>query len=418
LGVALTAGLLLLEACAIGDVQLTRVGGEDTGADIEDRDVAAPTDPDPDPDSDSDIGPTPGSDAGEEPDATDATDGSAEPDPAPDASVEGDPDAGQDQDQDEAPRFEFCERYGTPIETAKLQDDRLRGVSGVVASHRNAGILWVHNDFPDVPTVYAVEAATGITRGVLRAPTGLVALNLEDIALARCPDAEEDMAESVDPQARCLWLADSGNNDQTRTDLSIFVLPEPVLSESGGAAAEPETWTADRVWHFPFSYPDGNHDSEAFMVEPDGSALYLLEKLDASPARLFEAKGPFEDGMPLVLERIGELAAQTIGIPPFDLTPTLGRMMTGADLHPSRTRFVMRSYIGSYEYRLTQDDWALELPSVKPVIVALGPLSEPQGEAIAYDASGKALWTISEDPNQRPGQGIHHYPCLDESSVP
>lgn len=315
--------------------------------------------------------------------------------------------------------FAFCERYSAaPIQTATLQDERLTGVSGIVASRRNAGILWVHNDFPGVPTVYAVEAATGLTRGVLQAPASLSAFNLEDIALARCPAAEsgpntapaaEEMASS---EESCLWLADSGNNEKRRTDLSVIVLPEPLLSWPAQGTAEGvarvEAWTAARAWRFPFSYPSENCDSEAFVVDPDGSAFYLLEKVDGPQARLFEARGPFVDGEGVVMAQIGALAARE-----FIVTPTLGRMMTGADLHPSRRRFVLRSYIGSFEYRFETDDWPAELPTVTPVTVAWGPLSEPQGEAVAYDANGMSLWTISEDPNQQPGQAIHFYPCLD-----
>ena len=319
------------------------------------------------------------------------------------------PDSGSAQEA-----FAFCERYSAaPIQTAMLQDARLTGVSGIVASRRNAGILWVHNDFPGVPAVYAVEAATGITRGILRAPASFLALNLEDIALARCPAPVDGKAEAA--VETCLWLADSGNNEKRRTDLSIIALPEPLLSWPGRGTAEgaalAEEWVATDAWRFPVAYPGDNLDSEAFVVEPDGSAFYLIEKVDGQEARLFEARGPFVDGEQVILAQIGALPARE-----FIITPTLGRMMTGADLHPSRQRFVLRSYIGSFEYRFATDDWPAELPSVTPVTVAWGPLSEPQGEAIAYDACGASLWTISEDPNQQPGQGIHFYPCLDASA--
>ena len=45
---------------------------------------------------------------------------------------------------------------------------------------------------------------------------------------------------------------------------------------------------------------------------------------------------------------------------------------------------------------------------------ALGQTKESQGEAVAYDADGMSYWTISEDPDQKPGQGIHYYPCIDK----
>ena len=363
-------------------------------------------------------------DAAEDPDI----DAGTAPDEASDA---GDDDADDDAGSTVAGDG-LCETYSAePTETAKLQDERLTGVSGIAASRLNSGILWIHNDYAGQVTVYAVEASTGVTRGVLIAPEGVTASNLEGMAIARCPNdegGEANAADSADPdtdaaqESSCLWLADSGNNLKTRTDLSVVVLPEPLLSnagatgdsaanDSGAAALEPESWTASHAWRFLFAYPGDNVDAEAFAVEPDGSAFYFLEKVDGPWARLFEARGPFADGDLVALEEIGALAAQE-----FIITPTLGKMMTGADLHPSRRRFVMRSYIGSFEYRFESDDWAREIPGVTPEVVAWGPLSEPQGEAITYGADGKSLWTVSEDPDQAPGQGIHFYPCLDAAA--
>ena len=103
----------------------------------------------------------------------------------------------------------------------------------------------------------------------------------------------------------------------------------------------------NRIWHFPIVYPDGPVDSEALIVSPDLSALYLFEKTVGATARLFKLAGPFQEG----------------------------------------------------------------LDSSSRVLVALGPLSEPQGEAIAYDSAGTGIWTVSESPSRTPGQPLHHYPC-------
>ena len=86
-------------------------------------------------------------------------------------------------------------------------------------------------------------------------------------------------------------------------------------------------------------------------------------------------------------------------------------MMTGADLHPSRQRFLLRTYIGTFEYEFQTKDWVHELLTAEAVYTGWGPLSEGQGEAIAYSADGKAFWTVSEDKDQKPGQGIHFYTC-------
>ena len=393
---ALPLALLLATGCAGGDGALRAAAGDDAEADAGAHVGDADSSPAADADADA-VDPDGGKKNQNTPNQGDAGDAS------PDAG-EGPGDGGEDGGEGGEPSA-LCEAYASaPDEPAKLQDARLTGVSGIVASRRNPGILWVHNDYAGLPTVFAVEAATGVTRGVLSAPDGDSAKNLEDIALADCPAPAGDET--------CLWLADSGNNNRERTDLSVIVLSEPLLATPWPEA--PEAWTAARAWRFPFSYPSDSCDAEAFVVEPDGSAFYLLEKVDADAARLFEARGPFADEVPVALAEIGRLAAPRFILGGgFDLTPPLGLMMTGADLHQSRARFALRTYIGTFEYRFATDDWPRELSGVEPAVVAWGPLSELQGESVAYDASGVSLWTISEDKDQQPGQGIHFYPCLD-----
>ena len=51
-------------------------------------------------------------------------------------------------------------------------------------------------------------------------------------------------------------------------------------------------------------------------------------------------------------------------------------------------------------------------------MAAFGPLEELQGEAVAYDAPGTGLWTLSEDPGGVGGQPLHHYGCPDPEARP
>ena len=52
-----------------------------------------------------------------------------------------------------------------------------------------------------------------------------------------------------------------------------------------------------------------------------------------------------------------------------------------------------------------------DIGALTPATLTLGPLSEPQGESIAYDADGTGVWSVSEDPNQAPGRELHHFLC-------
>jgi hypothetical protein len=268
-----------------------------------------------------------------------------------------------------------------PVNAGALADQDLVETSGIVASPSMAGVLWMHNDSGDLARLFAVGTG-GQALGRLNLP-GVSLPDLEDIAAAPCPDL-------VGP---CLWLADSGNNLRNRTDLAIVAVREPLFVGTLGEV------DALRTWRFPFSYPGDAVDSEALVVTPNLSALYLLEKVDAAQSRIFRYPGPFVEDVPVVLEVVGTMASPGVPV-------THGLEITGADLHTNGQRLLVRTYTGVYEYALGAGS-VESLPSAARTLVTLGPLSEQQGEAVAYDGTGRGLFTVSEGA----GAMLHAYPC-------
>jgi hypothetical protein len=68
-------------------------------------------------------------------------------------------------------------------------------------------------------------------------------------------------------------------------------------------------------------------------------------------------------------------------------------------------------YTGVFEFGLDGIADLQRLDEMVPALVALGPFAEPQGEAIAYDDSGRGIWTLSEDPEGQGLQPLHHLAC-------
>src|SRR5437660_5290761 len=73
--------------------------------------------------------------------------------------------------------------------------------SGLAASRRTPGVLWSHNDSGE-PVVFALTPA-GAVKGRVRV-TGARVKDWEDIAVGPCP------------QSTCLYIADIGDNNETR----------------------------------------------------------------------------------------------------------------------------------------------------------------------------------------------------------
>lgn len=281
------------------------------------------------------------------------------------------------------PERGLCEGlYGAVVDGPALGDDALVETSGLVASPSRPGILWMHNDSGDAARLYAV-GTDGRARGRLTLPGE--AVDWEDLAAAPCPDGS----------GPCLWIGDIGDNAAGRPHVSVLATPEP---QTDGERR------AGQVWRFPVVYPDGARDAEALVVSPAGDQFWIIEKKEEGPVRVFGHPGPLTDGVSATLE-----VSPPFEPPGIDLDR--GRMITAADLHPSATRLLVRVYTGTYEYRFGAGQGPMDLGAITPQVVALGPLSEPQGETVAYDETGRGVVTVSEDRERQPGQPLHYYPC-------
>ncbi len=267
-------------------------------------------------------------------------------------------------DDDTAP-LPPCSAWEEAEEVGQLVDPSLDEVSGMVASVKNPGVLWVHEDSGGEPVLTALNSE-GMTLGIL---TFLDVSNedWEDLARGPCPS----------PSGTCLFVGDVGDNLEERTEVSILRVEEPELPRESGFSliATPEV--------FPFTYPDGPQDAEALVVDGEGRPV-VLTKRDDGLARVMRVNEPFPD-VPREAEFLGE-------VPTSSLTGLPGRA-TAADLEPQGGRLLVRAYFALTEILLSDeglDD--LSSPSWQSIQAPI----EAQGEAAAYDPSTGGIWLVSE----------------------
>ena len=260
-----------------------------------------------------------------------------------------------------------------------LQSPRLRESSGVAVSRAHRGVLWTHNDSGDGPYIYATDTS-GADRGALRVP-GANAVDWEDMTLGPCPASP----------ASCLYLADTGDNDERRVSVTVYAVPEP--PPPGGPADTAGTTGAPAVLHM--AYPGGPADVEAVYVMQDAS-LYLVTKGRSRGIRLYRVpRQAWAAGGVVTAELVGELP----------ITPDwrLGRWVTGAAASPDGAQVVVRTYTEIYMFPVAAGRLA---PT--PTTCVLGPL-EYQGEAVAF-LNGEDLVLTSEAGPQSGGT-IHIARC-------
>ncbi|MCB9604838.1 MAG: hypothetical protein H6720_31340, partial [Sandaracinus sp.] len=241
-----------------------------------------------------------------------------------DAGVDGGSDAGVDG----GPPLLACPSFAEAVQTGQTPveaTDALREISGVAASRRNRGVLWVHNDSGDRPRVSAITPA-GVRAAVFELE-GADAVDWEDVAVGPGPTEGTSY----------LYLADVGDNLMLRPTVQVYRVPEPEVDSSTTA---PRT-TLSGVERLELDYPDGAHNCETVLVDPRNGDLYLVTKSADGVSPVFRAAAPLAAGSTIVLERVAELT--------FGTAPLIGNPeTTGGDLTPTGDGLAIRSYTHAY----------------------------------------------------------------------
>lgn len=287
-------------------------------------------------------------------------------------------------------RAECASSYVPDEDAAPMQDEALVEASGIVASPVRSDVYWSHNDSGDEARLFAVGEG-GEARGRLTLP--FEARDIEDISAGPCPDL----------QGPCLYVADVGNNRFDRDDQAVYAVPEPAFDDESGAVIEAEI-PAERFWRYPIAAPDEPANIEGFFVLPDATAMIFIEKKDGE-ARVLSYPAPFTPDEPVTLSEIARVLLPGDGFPG-------ARLVTGADVHPSGRRLLLRTYTSLYEYVLGEGEGVAAVQTLAPESLPFSStFSELQGEAVAYDGEGTGIVTVSEDVERAPGQPLHRWRC-------
>jgi len=247
-----------------------------------------------------------------------------------------------DVQQSSAP---VCKPEGSVMRLAGLPE-----ASGLVASRSTPGRLWAHND-SGKPEIFAVDVKGKVTGRV--SISGAAVEDWEAMASAPCGNGT------------CLYIADIGDNEAKRKQVTIYRVPEPAKA-SGSAQA-------DGV--FRASYPDGAHDAEALLAAPDGT-LYIVTKGDTGSVALYRFPRVLAAGSTARLERVG--APLSKGQPAEDARITDGAISLDGEWVVLRTLHALTFYRAS-EFLQGAFREARRLD--------LKPFGEPQGEGVAFGPS-------------------------------
>jgi hypothetical protein len=243
-----------------------------------------------------------------------------------------------------------------------VQDRQIAEISGMVASVRHPGSVWVHEDSGRPAVLYAINRGGG-TQAALTV-RGAKAFDWEAMATARDSTGR-----------RVLVIGDIGDNGAVRQEIEILVLREPARLRDA---------TVTPVRRIRLRYPDEAADAEALLADPRTGRLYIVTKsivtaeLFAVPQAAWPGAGP--DSRVWTLEPVARLETSVV---------TDGAFLPDGQM-------LLRNYGSMSVFPAPETATG---PSVRSLASASLP-DQQQGEAIAVTTDGRSALLGSEGNRQ------------------
>ncbi len=272
--------------------------------------------------------------------------------------------------------FARSDAFASARTMGKIESDSLRELSGIAASRRNPGVLYVHNDSGDAPQIYAINEKAQLL-GACHIQ-GATERDWEDIAVGPGPD----------PNRSYVYIGDIGDNAAKRPEIIVYRVPEPKVD----AATPFGQMTTGAAEALRLVYPDKPRDAETLLVDPLTRDLYIISKREFAP-RVYRAAYPQSTTQQIKLEQVAVLP--------------LGTFPTGGDVSPDGRRVIVRGMFNAALWERPAGEGSPDSKSRvgNPVPLwqafsgppkAIPVAAEPQGEAICFDNKGAGYFTISE----------------------
>jgi T5SS/PEP-CTERM-associated repeat protein len=261
-----------------------------------------------------------------------------------------------------------AQTFNSGITTGTISNNLVVEASGIVASHLNPGILWTHNDSGNAPDLFPTTPS-GANLGTY-AVTGTTNTDWEDIALGTGPVAG----------TQYIYIGDIGDNNNDRSSISIYRVPEPTVSPTQAAG----TYTLPGAVKFTFVYPDGPRNAESLFVDPLTNDIYIITKFD-SPRRVYRAPYPQSNSGTITLQYVTQFST--------------ANPVTAADISPDGEEILVRAKATGSGEMFTRPFGGSIADAFATTPISVPLLSEQQGEAIGFDPQGWGYYTTSEGNN-------------------
>jgi hypothetical protein len=249
-------------------------------------------------------------------------------------------------------------RMAEPL--AELNSKKLEEASGLVASIKNLGYLWTHNDSGNKAEVFLIDEHAKIK--LTCTLKDIDNRDWEDIAIGAGPVAGKNY----------LYIADIGDNFARHPLKFIYRFEEPQLTKG---VSKLEITNFDTIT---FRLPDAQKDTEALLFDPKTNDLLVISKRE-EPVYVYQLKYPYDTNDTITAERL------------FSLPLT---QIVAGDFSPDGKELLIKNYEEVYYWKTPNEKTLAEALKEKPIRVAYE--QEPQGEAIAWSRDNSGFYTLTE----------------------
>jgi hypothetical protein len=222
--------------------------------------------------------------------------------------------------------------------------------SGIADSKVNPGFLWVEEDSGNPPWLYVLGHDGNVLKTIYI--KGATNRDWEDMCLA----------------GDTIYVADIGDNNAKDTEYYFYRFAEPLSSV--------DTVTSFDV--ISFKYPDGAHDAEAFLIDPQTKDIYIMTKRD-NPSRIYKLSFPYST--------TSVNAATFVGTLPYSI-------VTSACISQDGKEIIVKIYPALYYYVRLPGQSIVQ--ALQNNYLSIPYKMESQGEAVTFSQDNSGYFTLSE----------------------
>ena len=254
-------------------------------------------------------------------------------------------------------------------DSGTIENKQINEASGIVASYRNKGLIWTHNDSGDKNRLFAMDANGKGTREFYL--EGASNRDWEAISMANFPEGS------------FIYVGDIGDNNNEFPTSTIYRVPEPEITGS-----TPQSNTLQNVQKITYKYTDGARDAEAFLIDQSSKDIFIVSKRESSK-RLYRLPFPQSYNQTMTAEFVQELTFSAgAGTPLY---------IVDGNVSIDNKEIIIKNYLQIFHWRRNDNesipDALKRTPKMQPY------LAEPQGEGICFAQDGSGYYTLSEQGN-------------------